>query len=109
LSAYADKLATVDLNSKSKSNRFLGVANARIHQHVQKLMQKGEQLINQRILTKETNSNLKAIKTYLQQHQAEIDAYNQSLADGTSQTPKNSTPPIQPQPDNQIVPKCSVF
>jgi hypothetical protein len=74
LTAFAEKLASTDLSDKSTQNRFFGVAAARIHQKVQELMQQAQQTISQKVLTKETHANLKAIKAYLLQHKAEIEA-----------------------------------
>ena len=75
--SFADKLNQIDLNDKNQ--RFAGVAAARIHQKVQELMLRGEP-ITQRIITKETRANLKAIKAYLQQNQPALDAHNKRLA-----------------------------
>ena len=61
--ACAEKLKSIDLQDKSQHTRFFGVAAARIHHKVQELMRQG-QTITQALISKETNANLKAIKSH---------------------------------------------
>jgi hypothetical protein len=53
------------------------------------------------VLIRDTHANLKAIKFYLLQHQAEIEAYNQILLTSTTSKLTSSQPPATSQQSDQ--------